>query len=160
MQLTTNSVFSILQLFELHNLTPEQIAEQNELELLVVKSLLIQHSAKYREDEKKKEDEKPLVSEDELKEFMGAYKNIARYATCDHLKEKALKNLINVGLKVNDGLGVQDPRKLIKEMGVGNNVNILNLAIRKAREAKDLVKQDSKQIIDVQIEDSPKVTCP
>src|SRR5512138_2324777 len=100
---------SILEAFETLGLSVEQIAESQNLEIVVVKSVLLQYSSKYKQQEGAAPEE--LVSKDEVKSYVAAYKMLA-YNEDDYLRERVLRNLINVGLKVTDGIGENNPRAL------------------------------------------------
>lgn len=139
---------SILEAFETLGLSIEQIAAANELELVVVKSVLLQYSDKYRKEAGKKENEEDLVSSDEVKSYVAAYKMLV-HNDDDYLRERVLRNLINVGLKVTDGLGENNPRKLLEELGGAGNILALNNALQKAKAAKERVKKDMEKIIDI-----------
>lgn len=128
---------SILELYETHNLSIEAIAESRELEVVVVKSVLLQHSQKYKDAERNGAEEE-LVNKDEVKQYVAAYKMLA-YNDDYYLRERVLRNLINVGLKVTDGLGENNPRKLLQELGGAGNIMALNEALRGAKEAKNRV---------------------
>jgi len=67
-----------------------------------------------------------LISDSELEEFMIAYKDLARSAQNEAVKERALKNLINAGAKITDGLGETEARKIIKDAG-GEKSGAINL---------------------------------
>ena len=147
---------TIVTMFELHNLGVEQIAADQDLEEIVVKATLLQNSAKYREECKSLENsEHEYVSKEETQEFVEAYKRIARYTEDDYIKERALKNLINMGLKVNEGLGVQDTRKLLKEFAGSGNILNLNMIIQQARSAKEKVMGKVDKVIEIQGEEIP-----
>jgi hypothetical protein len=147
---------TIVTMFELHGLEPSAIAADQELEEIVVKATLLQNSSKYRELCKSEENaEHEYVTKEETQEFVEAYKRIARYTEDDYIKERALKNLINMGLKVNEGLGVQDTRKLLKEFAGSGNILNLNMIIQQARAAKEKVTDKVNKVIEIQSEEIP-----
>lgn len=144
---------SIVQMFEVCGLNIEQIATEQQLEVSVVKSVLLNYSSKYRElDVASREDVQgdPLcVTKEEHLEFLEAYKHLARYADHEGIREKALRNLINHARGVHDGLGENDPRKLLKEMGNSGNILNLNMIIAGAKSAKAKVSSEVEEILDL-----------
>ena len=146
---------SILEAFETLGLSIEDIAQQQGLEEVVVKSVLLQYSDKYRKLETKK-DEEELVTKEETKGYLNAYKMLI-HSDDDYLRERTLRNLINIGLKVTDGLGENNPRKLLQELGSVGNVMALNEVLKSARAAKERAMEGLNKIIDVECNDIPKV---
>lgn len=147
---------SLVTMYELHGLGVDVIASEQDLEPVVVKATLLQYSQKYREACKGEEKEdKEYVSPEETQEFIEAYKRIARFTEDDYIKERALKNLINLGLKVNDGLGVQDTRKLLKDLGGAGNILNLNMIIQQARADKMRIADRVEKVIEVKAEEIP-----
>jgi molybdopterin converting factor small subunit len=136
---------SILEAFETLGLNVEQIAATQELEPVVVKSVLLQYSSKYREECGKKDENEEMVGKEEVKGYLAAYKMLA-HSDDDFLRERVLRNLINVGLKVTDGLGENNPRKLLQELGGAGNIIALNAALQKAKEAKERVMKNTIDI--------------
>ena len=145
----------LVALYENEGLTIEELVAATGYAETIILSVLLARSRKYREATKSLDlklsspsvniDEDPehplakLISDDDLAEYMDAYKAIARNAGDDNLfiKEKVLKNLINLKTKVTDGLGENNPRKLLKEAGQGNlNINLLNVYLQGASKAK------------------------
>jgi len=150
---------SIVTLFERENLSLDDIAAQFELEPVIVKGVLLQYSPKYKELERglSENDAEQLahdatreVSKEEMNEFLGAYKEIARYGESEFIRERALRNLINYGKKVTDGLGENDPRKLLKEVASGGNILNLNMIIQNAKAAKDKVRAEMDNILELE----------
>lgn len=127
---------SILEAFETLGMSVEDIASSQGLEPVIVKSVLLQYSEKYKGEIKTKEED--LVSKDEVKGYVAAYKMLA-HSEDDYLRERVLRNLINVGLKVTDGIGENNPRKLLQELGGAGNILALNEALQKAKAAKERV---------------------
>ncbi len=119
-----------------------EIAESLELEPVLVESVLMSFGLGGKE----KEGVEELVSKDEIHEFVSAYKNIARYAEEPHIKEKALRHLINLGRNVTDGLGESSVKNLMKEAGANCNILNLNAIILSAREAKKMAVEGVKKI--------------
>lgn len=140
---------TIVQLFEIHSLSVEEIASEQELDPLAVKALLIQFSPLYKKSIEESEKEEEFVSKEEIKEFVESYKSIARYSEEVYVKERALKNLINLGLKVTDGLGEQDPKALIKVLSNNTNILVLSQNLQAAREVRKKAKEGLSKIIDI-----------
>lgn len=128
---------SILEAFETLGMSPEDIATTQGLEIVVVKSVLLQYSEKYKLAAKQADNDE-MVSKDEVKGYVAAYKMLA-YSEDDYLRERVLRNLINVGLKVTDGIGENNPRKLLQELGGAGNILALNEALQKAKAAKERI---------------------
>lgn len=144
-------VTTICALYEDNGLTVEQIAEDQGFDKMLVISTLLNFSPKFRSEQSGAEKEDfELVTKAELKEFLTDYKQIARYADDESLRARCLKDLINVGLKVTDGLGENDPRKLLKQVGGTGNILNLQLVINKAREAKAAVMGNVEKIIELE----------
>jgi hypothetical protein len=151
---------SIVTLFEREGLEAAIIAEQLELDILVVKSVLQQYSSKYQELESGIGDESELekhkgnkeISQQEMTCFMEAYKELARYGESEFLRERALRNLINYGKGVTDGLGESDMRKALKDIASGGNILNLNMVIQNAREAKKGAQKELENILDINAE--------
>lgn len=142
---------TICALYEDNGLSVDQISADQGIDKMLVLSTLLNFSPKFRDEQAgiDKEDFE-LVSMNELKEFLSDFKQIARFADDDNLRARCLKDLINVGLKVTDGLGEQDPRKLLKQVGGAGNILNLQLVINKAREAKALVQSNVDKIIELE----------
>ena len=149
---------SILEAFETLGLSIEEIAKTQELEEVVVKSVLLQYSEKYRSLVKNNESikEEDLVTKEETRGYLNAYKMLSN-SDDDYLRERVLRNLINVGLKVTDGLGESNPRKLLQELNSTGNILALNDILQKARVAKEKAMEGLNKIIDIECNDIPKV---
>jgi len=141
---------TIVTLYEREGMTVDEICLAEELEQVSVKSVLAQHSSKYREESGAIEME---VRNDELSEYIEAYKML-RHSEEPHIQERVLRNLINYKKKVTDGLGANDPKKLAKLMGSVGNVNVLalNSILSEIREAKQklLAPLPEQPILDVE----------
>jgi hypothetical protein len=142
---------TIVTLYEREGMTIEEICLSEELEDVSVKSVLAQHSQKYRDGSGAKEMEE--VRDDELSEYIEAYKML-RHSEEPHIQERVLRNLINYKKKVTDGLGANDPKKLARLMGNVGNVNVLalNTILTEIREAKQklLAPCPDQSILDVE----------
>jgi len=150
---------TIVTLFERENLSLNDIAAQFEIEPVIVKGVLLQYSSKFKElerglgeneSEQLAHDAQREISKEEMGEFLGAYKEIARYGESEFIRERALRNLINYGKKVTDGLGENDPRKLLKEVASGGNILNLNMIIQNAKAAKDKVRAEMDNILELE----------
>jgi hypothetical protein len=139
---------SIIESFETLGLSVEEIAESQGLDVIIVKGVLLRHSDIYRKEEKK-EDDLELVTRAEVKGYLNAYKMLI-HSEDDYLRERALRNLINVGLKVTDGIGESSPKKIIQELSGAGNILELNSLIQKAKAAKERALEGLNQIIDVE----------
>ena len=142
---------TIVTLYEREGMTVGEICLAEELEDVSVKSVLAQHSQKYREESGARDIEE--VRDDELSEYIEAYKML-RHSEEPHIQERVLRNLINYKKKVTDGLGANDPKKLAKLMGSVGNVNVLalNSILSEIREAKQklLAPLNGSPILDVE----------
>ena len=129
------------------NKTPiEVIAADQELEIEVIKSVLMRHSSQYREQNKSgnvdsPEKEQELLRKAEVEELEAAYKQLALYTDNEHIKERALRHLINdrkgrLDKKVGTGMSMVKNTKI--------NVMVLNETFKKNRQEKML-----KQIKDL-----------
>jgi hypothetical protein len=161
---------TVVSLYESEGLDIRTIAAAEGLEEITVKAVLLQHSAKYkaelkvldslvktgslptpgpRDDSRDEVQDNPLlglISREEITEFVGIYKEIARYSENDAVRERACKNLINLGADVTDGLGENNAKKLMKEAlkaGKGSiNILVLEQHLQAAKQAKQGVLED------------------
>ena len=153
---------AIISDYENNSATPEQIAESLELELSAVKATLLQYSSRFRDmlqirperSEVLKEQalgfakDEPAFSKDELQEVLGAYKQLAMYSEHDHVRERALRNIIN------EAKGRNDVRKerVVQNGGTINIVTLNNLIV----EARKKALQNA---IDVGVVDAKLIEC-
>jgi len=145
------------RLYDDCNLTIEEIAEALNLEVVVIKSILAQHSTKYRKavrveqamptvvvvnNEPHKSQE---IDDNEYSEILNAYKGIAMDITQEpHIREKALRFLIELRK------GLHEPRKEVA-MNLATPATLNNL-IREARErARAMIEdaQSGEQVVNV-----------
>lgn len=120
---------SIVTGYEVCDMSPEEIAEAEGLDLETVKITLKHHSMKYRKDVKQGRTED--VSEDEYEQILTAYKELALYSDSDFVKERALRQLMN------EKKGRNDPKSRGQHLRI--NVLQVNNLIRQARgEKKEL----------------------
>ncbi len=169
-----NAEVEIVSLYENDGLSIEEISHVSGFEPLSIKALLASKSGIYRERAKAaaptpSEDTKlpsisETVSESEFHEFMDAYKQLARYAETDGVRERALRNIINVYAKVNDGLGEQGIVKALKDCGNTKvNILVLNQQLSQARRKKQMIAsspmfgENPTHAIDAILADEPKV---
>lgn len=116
------SIEQIKALFETNGLSPEQIAEIEQLNVMAVKALLLQNSAKYRELSK----EKPELDFNESDEQL-AIKTIRRIAEFSEEDGIALKAAMFMR---NDRKGRLDVKKGMGRLKL--QVNVLNEHVAKA----------------------------
>lgn len=136
---------SILVDWEQNNTPLEVIAEFQDLEPEVIKAVLLRHSKKYRDQltgdskeggaAKTKEEIAENLRQEEINELEGAYKQLALYTDNEHIKERALRHLINdrkgrLDKKVGPGTSVVKNTKI--------NVMVLNDTIKRSRQGKIL----------------------
>ena len=161
----SNNEIELVALYEDESLSVEEIAASTGYERAIVIAVLLARSTKYRNEQKAlapgpksngapENELQPLVSKDEIAEFIEAYKSIARNADDDQMfiKEKVLRNLINLGGKVTDGLGEHSPRQVMNELNKsGVNINTLNVFLKASGAAKDKIKSSPMfGVIDVE----------
>ena len=130
----------IVTAFEVNGLEPEQIADAFGLDVLAVKSVLLQNSSIYRKDSKK--DERLQFTEGEAEEMKTIILNIARYTEDDpNLQFKAAKFILE------DKKGRLDAQATGKQMNQFNfNVLRFEEQMKKALEARE---RTERKAIDV-----------
>lgn len=134
--------------FEDCNLSPEEIAEQFELDILVVKSSLQSTSAKYRKamaiaeesDERVVTENNLKLSPDELSELHHNLKHLATNAESEHTQSTVGRWLID------EHYGRHD-RELKQNQQPGTQINLLNMTVREAN--KQIAEMDKSQTIDI-----------
>ncbi len=124
----------------------DDIAGELGVEPAAVKSILLQCCEKYRKDT---EDESgsPEISDTEYREFLEAYKHLARYGEDEHLRAKCLTRLLDEKKGRLDAR--HSPRHQLPS-GV-NNIFLLNDAIVAGR--KDRIQRrinEANKIVDIQ----------
>lgn len=104
---------SIVSMYEEHNLTPEDIGRELDCSDASVKSVLAQWSSKYKEILRSQQ--KNALQGEGVDALIEEYEML-RHEAVDkpEVKEKILRNLINLKAKVTDGLGRDNQRELIK----------------------------------------------
>jgi hypothetical protein len=142
----------IIAMYETAEMTAEEIAMDEGLEVEVVKATLLQGSGVYRSQSRgasgskegeKASEEEPFMTEDEFRQVKAAYKQIALDGDVDSgVRERALRNLIN------EHKGRNDTVNLVKN---GGNINILmlNESLLKARRAIENARSRRDIILDV-----------
>ena len=122
------AVTQIVAQYETCGLTPEQIAEGEELELGAVKAILFASSAAYREATKTNEPGKSAdFNEDDNELALRVARRVAQFAEDDSVALKAAMFIRN------DKKGRLDARKGLRSLHL--NVAVLNEHFRKASEA-------------------------
>ena len=132
--------------YEEHNMAPDAIASEFDLDVVAVKSGLMQVSSKYRKDcGKEDEDDDTLnFSNDQLKEVNQTLFDLAMGAEDEHLRFKAAAYIRD------DKKGRLDALKNMN--GLNINFNLIQQAILAGRASLDATRAKSKQIVDVEIE--------
>ena len=129
----TAATYSIVQAFEELAMTPEEIAEDQEVELASVKAILMQNSSKYRKTCKKDADF--CFTDDEGIAAKQVIANLMRYSDDENLRFRAAKYLLD------DKKGRLD---IVKEQ-TGLNINILQFN-QHMKEALEAVKRSKEQL--------------
>lgn len=124
--------------YEELELTPEEIAEDQGLELGAVKACLKQNSPKFNRGVKSGTEED--ISDEEYKQILGAYKQLALYSENDFVRERSLRQLIN------EKKGRLD-KKEITSLKV--NVILVNQMIQQTRAAKQAALNPAQEPINV-----------
>ena len=151
-----NAEVEIVSLYENEQLSIAEIAAATGYEALSIKALLSSKSGVYRASLKAPKTPggsgpdsqtpelntlREAISDTELLEFLDAYKNIARYAEMDGVRERALKNLINMKSKVTEGLGESNVARIVKDsINPHINILVLNEQLKSARQTKERLR--------------------
>ena len=128
----------IMRMYEELNLPLEAIADHIEEAPEAVKGVLLQHSAVFKQNAVNGDE---YISKEDLKGLYEDYKNLARFAESDAVKEKALWNLINDGrgrIKGSDNGG-----------GGGGGRDILVILREEMKQAKATLDISSEDAIEV-----------
>lgn len=131
---------SIVTAYEVCNMSPDEIAEAEGLELEVVKLALKQNSRIFNAGIKGGQEED--ITDAEYKQILGKYKELALYSESDFVRERASRQLINEKKGRNDLKKSQ--RSLLR-----TNILMVNNMIVQARQSKQSVKLPT---IDVELE--------
>jgi hypothetical protein len=124
-----NYHLEVVTLFEAEGLTPEQIATDRGYDVEFVITTLMQFSRVYKENMRSIEKNKADVTDEEYEELLTSYKNLAKYSDDEHLREKALRFLINEK-KGRNNVQVNPEAK-----SVVNQILVFNQALEAARQA-------------------------
>lgn len=149
----TATAQQIVTLFEEVGLTPEQIAEDQEMDISVVKLALTQHSPQYRSALRENEE---TFSDDEYNAAKMAISGLV-FAEDESVRLRAATFVVNEKKGRNNILCNKNGRQL------GNNTNfnilVVNQQLARAREALDKSKGNTSKVIDVEtkISDESKV---
>ncbi len=131
----TSELTAIRTAYEQEGMTPQEIADCQELDIVAVKAGLMQCSAKYRRDCGKEEEEIDNLNfnNDQLARVNDIIVDPALGAEDEHLRFKAASYIRD------DKKGRRD---VVKGMA-GNNFNVLfiNQQLEKARQVTDSIKQ-------------------
>lgn len=122
---------SIVTLYEVEGMSPEEIAFSEEYELTAIKATLLQFSSKYKEAIKANIEEG--FTENEEKAARQVIAQLSQYAEDDNLRFRAAKYVRD------DKLGRLDILK--KTNGLNINLLMINGAFQKALERVDKAKQ-------------------
>lgn len=134
----TNSAQQIVTMYETLNLPIEQIAEIEKVPAVVVKSVLVANSPKYREDssEKKAVDFTP----EDADLALSVIRRVAQYSEDDSTALKAAMFIRN------DKKGRLDVKKGLRNLNL--NISVINDHIQKAIDAAS-AKVSPTKVIDV-----------
>ena len=132
----------IISAFEELDMSPEQIAEDQDLDLTAVKSTLMQFSSKYRQICKKNPESEFNFSDDEAIRARQVIAQLAQYAEDESLKLRAAMFVLN------DKKGRLDAPKALT--GLNINVIQMNEHFKKAIEAVNKVKELSNSQVVVE----------
>lgn len=131
----TSELTAIRTAYEQEGMTPEQIADCQELDIVAVKAGLMQCSSKYRKDCGKEDEVEDNLNfnNDQLQRVNEIIVDLALSAEDEHLRFKAASYIRD------DKKGRRD---IVKGMA-GNNFNVLfiNQQLEKARLVTDSIKQ-------------------
>lgn len=141
----------IVSAHETLSMTPEEIQRElfPEMDPLVIKTILLQHSSLYQATNNRLEKAgvDADVTKEEVREFLNIIKDVARSSEVDETRAKCAKFLVNEGKGRNDA-----PLRAIelrsKEIAKGPTVNIFMLSkhLEQSKRALALAKERSKQL--------------
>jgi hypothetical protein len=148
----TCTAAQIVTLYEDVGMSPEQIAEDQDMSIEVIKLALSQHSRVYRN---------ALIENDECfstDEYNAAKQAISSlvYADDESTRFRAAKFIINEKKGRNDIL-MNKNGKVLGQNGIGSiNILVINQQMARARksleESKEKAKSDTTKVIDVESE--------
>lgn len=140
----------IKQQYEVLGSSPSEIAAEMDIEEAAVKISLYAHSSLYRRNLSGSELDKSLppgttkdedITDDEYKDFLTAYKNLAMTSENEVIQEKALKFLLEA-----KKVGIGASKLPTVKAGDVINIAVIN---GKIRDAKLLAKEISAGVLDV-----------
>lgn len=135
----------ILTMYEELDMTVEQIASEEELDLELVKEYLASNSLVYRSKLKKGEEE---ITDAEYKQYLEQYKCLGLNSENEVVKEKILWKLIEEKKGRNEArIKALENRSSANINLLSGSVNLIVLqqALKAAQEAKKLVLEDKKK---------------
>jgi hypothetical protein len=136
----------IVESYEQMGMLPEEIAVDQELEIVAVKAVLMQESSLYRKDCKKDISDKLNFNESEDEEMKNIILDCARSATLPDGSVDHRTRLKAATYVRDDRRGRLEPARMIQK-GPTLNLLTINESIQQARVSAERVK---KQLIDVQ----------
>jgi len=136
--MTTAIAKRIVNAFEMLNLTPEQIAEQEQVALSIVKTVLFQSSSVFRKEAKK--DKSIRYTEDEAREMRDLILKQARETEDEHLAAKNAKWIVDDYEGRHDA---DNPR-----MNTLPNVQVLNFNMMHER-ALAAIKRTQEKAVEI-----------
>lgn len=132
----------IVTLFEEVGMGPDEIAQSEEMDLIAVKTILMQCSSLYRQESKQNKSLEFTV--DEAEEMKQILLNRARYSEDEHLQVKCAIFIIN------DKKGRLDGGRMLGQLG--NAVINFNMQMQKVQDARERTlkkAEEVKQLVDV-----------
>jgi hypothetical protein len=124
----------VIRLYENLGLSVGEISEETGYELTAIKAILVNHSRGFQNSIRVNK-QSGIITDDELEEFTGVIKSVARDSEFDHLRLKAAMYLRD------DKLGRHD---VIKEGGnLVVNVLTLNAGLKKLKQLKQMSSNGS-----------------
>jgi uncharacterized protein YabN with tetrapyrrole methylase and pyrophosphatase domain len=119
---------SIVEMYDSEGLSIEQIAEDTGYDVLAVKARLLQCSRKYRDEQTVKGAIQQDVTDEEYKELLMMYKNIARDTDVDPATRTRI---------IRDLMDEYKGRKEVKlQSGPQISINVINTEMQKIKDAR------------------------
>lgn len=130
--------------YEVEGMSPEEISEVEELEVSVVKNTLMQHSSKYKQENKSvsQEENTSGISESEYQDILNGVKQIALYEEQSHTKLKASLYLIEEYKGRNDARARGTSKSGAPVVNINMGAALLNHHLRKAKEVSARIRQE------------------
>ena len=142
----TNANLQVVNMYENLGLTPEQVAAQLDLDLVSVKSVLLQFSGVYKSMYKEAVKEgqgNKYVTEMELEEMYSIVKQVARYDESGATRAKCAMFVIDDARGRRDK--AKDERDFLKEKNI--NVVVFNEKLSQTRQA--IARNKNRNVIDL-----------